>query len=83
MKDTEPRSFDTIMDEIQKSIYINRRDTNDDTGQVNGRKVEQPQAGQTININIQPVIHTSSSQITNSPLHEVGNLFSSLFGINK
>lgn len=83
MKETDPNYIDTVMDEIQKSIYINRQDTNDDTGRMHGRRVEQPQTGQTININVQPVIHTSSSQTTNSPLHEIGNLLSSLFGINK
>lgn len=89
MKNTDQNDIDLLMDEIQQSMLKNRLESFGSSSRriCSGNDESYVrQAGTTININVAPVINTSSNvteSTKNSPLHELGSIFGSLTGLFK
>lgn len=88
MKQTDQKNIDALMDDLQQSIFMNKLKAMEDSveGERCDRKIGCDRSGTTININISPIINTSSAvteKTKNSPLHELGSILGSFIGLAK
>lgn len=88
MKQTDQKNIDMLMDDLQQSIFMNKlKAMGSSVGEACcDRNTKCNGSGTTININVSPIINTSSSvteKTKNSPLHELGSVLGSFIGFIK